>query len=116
MMMGRRWGSGLSRRAHWFRVVVVAVALVLLALPSTRSTPALADELASNPTAPPESDAVGPAATQPPAPAAPSDLESFMLDLLNQVRVSEGLPPVRWDPVAAVAARQQAEELVRGGY
>jgi uncharacterized protein YkwD len=116
MVVRRRWGSGQARWAQWFRVVFVAVALVLLVLPSTPSTSALADDLLSTPSVLGESGDVLLAATQTAVPASPTELESFVLDLLNQARLTEGLPSVGWDPVAAVAARQHADELVQGGY
>jgi uncharacterized protein YkwD len=50
------------------------------------------------------------------AAALPGEGERLVLELLNQARTAEGLRPVGWDPVAAVAARRHAEEMVEAGY
>ena len=45
-----------------------------------------------------------------------SDLQWFMLTLINEDRAATGLEPVVWDQAAGLAAQSHAEEMARFGY
>lgn len=46
----------------------------------------------------------------------PRDLGLFMLDLINEDRITHGLSPVAWDTVAATAGQHHADDMVAHNY
>lgn len=86
----------------------------------TQAAAAVASPRPTDPPAPTSSPPAAPTATTTaPAGAAAvfeDGLYDLALELINESRMAARLSPVRWDPVAAEAARRHTEEMIRHGY